>query len=137
MFFQFLFFFYYSCIDSLYFSDWISIVDVIKFPRVFFHDGIQNMSAFTTTGVFTCRDSGLYIVHMTLITDTDSSYVQIFRNSRVIASLFTSCSTRYHPTSGSGMGSVELVAGDTIVVKTESNNILLNSACCLTIVKIK
>lgn len=118
----------------------MSISDVIKFPRVFFHEGIQNLSAFTTTGVFTCRERGLYVVFMNLITTTISAYIKIFRNSQIISVLYTSSGTYQSPlnaaTSGSGMGSVELVAGDTIVVKAEANNIILNPSTCLTIVKI-
>jgi hypothetical protein len=110
--------------------------DVVKFPNVQSNYGIQNMTLFKQTGIFTCEQKGLYMFFSSILLNTVNGYFKwLLNNSAPLSIIYVGDDDVYQ--SGSGMVTVELAVGDTVSLKSENDNISVHSFSCYTLIKIK
>jgi hypothetical protein len=110
--------------------------DIVKFPDVKINYGIQNLTLFKQTGIFTCEQKGLYIFFSNILSNTANAYFRWYLNSSTpLSAIYVSSQNGYQ--SGSGMVTVELALGDTLSLKSQNNNIRFDSTSCYTLIKIK
>ncbi|VDH98347.1 Hypothetical predicted protein [Mytilus galloprovincialis] len=58
---------------------------IIKFDNVKFSVGISNMSAYKTTGKFTCEQEGLYMISASVLSNTNGAHYYIKLNGKDIS----------------------------------------------------
>ena len=110
--------------------------DVVKFPNVKTNYGIQNLTLFKQTGIFTCEQKGMYMFFSSMVSHSRDGYFQWYlSNSTYLSAVYAGKQNGYH--SGSGMVTVELAVGDTVSLKSFSNNYLVLSFSCYTLIKVK
>lgn len=112
--------------------------NVLKFPDVKTFEGINNLSAFKTTGLFTCKQAGLYLISVTIVSHTPVTF-SIHRNSSLV---IRTCTYEKAGNSESDHGSTAVLAvvlnvGDTISVRTIGVLYIHSPYSCMTIIKIK
>ena len=94
------------------------------------------MTSFKQTGIFTCEQKGLYMFFSSILSNTAYEHFRWFlNNSKPLSTIYVSYDDVYQ--SGSGMATVELAVGDTVSLKSESNNIYVHEYSCYTLIKIK
>ena len=110
--------------------------DVVKFPNVKSNYGIQNMTLFKQTGIFTCEQRGLYMFFSHIVSNTPNGYFCWYlNNSTYLSDVFVSNHDVYQ--SGSGMITLDLAVGDTVSLKSYKNNMSVHPHSCYTLIKIK
>ena len=110
--------------------------DVVKFPNVKSNYGIQNLTLFKQTGIFTCEQKGLYMFFSNILSNTIGAYFGWYiNNSKSLSSVYVSNHDVYQ--SGSGMVTVELVVGDTVSLKAINDKTTVDPLSCYTLIKIK
>ena len=110
--------------------------NVIKFPNVQSNYGLQNMTQFKQTGIFTCEQKGLYMFFSSMMVYASDAYFRWNVNSKTLSGTYVGGNTKDHK-SGSGMVTVELAVGDTVSLKSEGGNTLVHQFSCYTLIKIK
>ncbi|VDI10352.1 Hypothetical predicted protein [Mytilus galloprovincialis] len=58
---------------------------IIKFDNVKFSVGITNMSAYKTTGKFTCEQEGLYLISASVLSNTNSAHYYVILNGKSVS----------------------------------------------------
>ena len=117
-------------------SETVNGGDIVKFPNVKTNYGLQNLTLFKQTGIFTCEQTGLYIFFSNILSNTAYGYFRWYlNNSKSLSAIYVSSQNGYQ--SGSGMVTVELAVGDTVSLKSQNNNIRFDSISCYTLIKIK
>jgi len=113
----------------------VNIGDVVKFPHVKSNYGLQNMTLFKQTGIFTCEQKGLYMFFSSIVSNSDDGYFRWYlNNSTYLSDIHIGAQNEHR--SGSGMVTLELVVGDTVSLKSAiSTNI--HAFSCYTLIKIK
>jgi hypothetical protein len=101
--------------------------DVVKFPNVESNYGIQNMTLFKQTGIFTCEQKGLYTKY--------AAFRWYLNNLRSLTTIYVSNHSIYQ--SGSGMVTLEIAVGDTVSLKSVKRNTRIDPYSCYTLIKIK
>ena len=87
--------------------------DVVKFPNVKSHYGLQNLTQFKLTGIFTCEQKGLYMFFSNILSNSPGGYFRWYLNNlNSLSAIYVSNHDVYQ--SGSGMITVELAVGDTV-----------------------
>ena len=110
--------------------------DAVKFPKVHINYGIQNMTLFKQTGIFTCEQKGLYMFFSNMMSYSKDGYFRWYlNNSTYLSGVYVGYQTQYQ--SGSGMVTLELAVGDTVSLKSLRSNIYVNVYSCYTLIKIK
>jgi len=110
--------------------------DAVKFPNVKSNYGLQNLTLFKKTGIFTCEQKGLYIFFSNIVSNTAHAYFTWYlNNSNSLSDVYASNHDDYH--SGSGMVTVELAVGDTVSLKSLGKNNNVDPLSCYTLIKIK
>lgn len=109
--------------------------NVVKFPNVQSHYGLQNVTLFKQNGTFTCEQDGLYMFFSNMVSNAVHSYFTWYLNSTRLSFVAFS----HHPDfqSGSGMVILELVVGDTVSLVSLYSNIYIDPHSCYTLIKIK
>lgn len=110
--------------------------DAIIFPDVKTHYGYSNIEAYKRTGKFTCTVPGFYLIIVTVLSTTDNSYFQIFKNSSVLSNGFVSSGAGSEQNSGTSEVITELELNDTITIRAGSNLLVNSWDTCSTIVKV-
>ncbi|CAC5389204.1 unnamed protein product [Mytilus coruscus] len=109
---------------------------LIKFDDVRTFIGIKNLSAFRTSGKFSCAVEGLYQISVFIASSTTVSTYSIYKNSNKLITTYT-LSYRYATTS-TGVVVVEMNVGDTISVIPDMDMfIFAQHLSCITIAMIK
>jgi hypothetical protein len=110
--------------------------DVVKFPNVKSNYGLQNMTLFKQTGIFSCEQKGLYMFFSSMMSTSEDGYFKWYlNNSNSLSDVYVGYQTQYQ--SGSGMVALELAVGDTVSLKSLRSNILVDQFSCYTLIKIK
>jgi len=110
--------------------------DVVKFTNVHINYGLQNMTLFKQTGIFTCEQKGLYMFFSNMMSYSKDGYFRWYlNNSTYLSGVYVGYQTQYQ--SGSGMVTLELAVGDTVSLKSLRSNIYVNVYSCYTLIKIK
>jgi hypothetical protein len=110
--------------------------DVVKFPNVKSNYGLQNMTLFKQTGIFSCEQKGLYMFFSSMMSTSEDGYFKWYlNNSNSLSDVYVGYQTQYQ--SGSGMVALELAVGDTVSLKSLRSNILVDKFSCYTLIKIK
>ena len=110
--------------------------DVVKFPYGETNYGLQNLTQFKQTGIFTCEQKGLYMFFSNIVSKTKDGYFRWYlNNSTSLSAIYIGYQAQYQ--SGSGMVTVELAIGDTVSLKSMRNKLILDPATCYTLIKIK
>jgi hypothetical protein len=117
--------------------EYVNSGDVVKFPSVYRNYGLQNMTLFKQTGIFTCEQKGLYMFFSSI---TSTSKIRgYFRwclnSSKYVSSIYVGNQNDFE--TGSGMVTLELAVGDTVSLKSFINNYLVYTFSCYTLIKIK
>jgi hypothetical protein len=68
---------------------------------------------------------------------SNDAFFQIYKNSALISSVYTTSYADGHMLSGSGMATVELLPGDQLSVISQRDNIRIDSSSCITIAKVQ
>ena len=114
----------------------VNIGDVVKFPNVKSNYGMQNLTLFKQTGIFTCEQKGLYMFFSNIVSSTPyGNYKWYLNNSNSLSGVYVGHQNSFQ--SGSGMVTVELAVGDTVSFISHNNNASFDSASCYTLIKIK
>ena len=109
--------------------------DVVKFPNVKSHYGLQNMTLFKQTGLFTCEQKGLYMFFSNILSNSGDGYFRWYLNNlRYLSDIHIGNKNNYR--SGSGMVTLELAVGDTVSVKSATKT-YIHVFSCYTLIKIK
>ena len=117
-------------------SKTVDVGDIVKFPDVMINYGIQNLTLFKQTGIFTCEQKGMYMFFSSMVShSTDGYIIWYLNNSTSLSTIYVNANMGY--LSGSGMVTVELAVGDTVSLKPYNKYIRFNSASCYTLIKIK
>jgi hypothetical protein len=114
----------------------VNIGDVVKFPNVKSNYGMQNLTLFKQTGIFTCEQKGLYMFFSSIMSRTEDGYFTWSVNSKTLSGTYIGGSAT-HYRSGSGMVTVELDVGDTVSLKSMYSKKSIHYYSCCTIIKIK
>jgi len=110
--------------------------DVVKFPNVNTNYGLQNLTLFKQTGIFTCEQKGLYMFFSNILSTSIGVYFRWYlSNSTALSTIYVGDNIHYQ--SGSGMVTLDLAVGDTVFLKSLSNNKDVHSFSCYTLIKIK
>ena len=117
-------------------SETVVVGDIVKFPDVIINYGIQNLTLFKQTGIFTCEQKGMYIFFSSMVSLSTNGYFRWYlNNSSSVSTIYVNKHNSYQ--SGSGMVTVELAVGDTVSLKPYNSYIRFDSASCYTLIKIK
>lgn len=113
----------------------LSSGEAILFDNVRSHVGIDNLSEFISTGKFTCRKNGLYLVSIWVLVDKVSHGHQfsIFKNSTTLSDTYIGDSNHYD--TGPATVAVELQVYDKVWVGFP-HGYIANWGTCMTIIKI-
>ena len=110
--------------------------DVVKFPNVKTNYGLQNLTLFKQTGIFTCEQNGLYMFFSNMMSHNADGYFRWYlSNSKALSGIYVGNINDFQ--SGSGMVALELAVGDTVFLKSLRNNKMIHSYSCYTLIKIK
>lgn len=111
--------------------------DVLKFPDVKTFEGINNLPAFKTTGLFTCEQTGLYLISVTIVTHTPGVF-SIYHNNAFIIKAYTYNKVGNRETDhiSTAVSAVVLNVGDSISVRTQDALYIHAYYTCMTIIKI-
>ena len=110
--------------------------DLVKFPNVHINYGLQNMTLFKQTGIFTCEQKGLDMFFSNIVSNTKPAYFRWYlNNSKSLSSVYVSYQDVYQ--SGSGMVTLDLAVGDTVSLKSYHSSIHFDHSSCYTLIKIK
>ena len=110
--------------------------DAVKFPDVKINYGLQNLTLFKQTGLFTCEQKGLYMFFSNMVSNTVYGYFRWhLNNSTSLSAVYVSNRDSYQ--SGSGMVTVELAVGDTVSLKAMRDTKSVDQVSCYTLIKIK
>jgi hypothetical protein len=122
-----------ACSDGL---ATVNYGDVVKFPNIKSNYGLQNMTLFKQTGIFSCEQKGLYMFFSSMMSTSEDGYFKWYlNNSNSLSDVYVGYQTQYQ--SGSGMVALELAVGDTVSLKSLRSNILVDKFSCYTLIKIK
>ena len=111
--------------------------DVVKFPNVKTNYGVQNLTLFKQTGIFTCEQKGLYMFFSNIVSSSEYAYFSWYiNNSNYLSTIYTSNRDQLFYQSDSGMVTVELAVGDTVSFKSLYKSTVDHMSCC-TLIKIK
>jgi hypothetical protein len=111
--------------------------DVVKFPNVKTNYGVQNLTLFKQTGIFTCEQKGLYMFFSNIVSSSEYAYFSWYiNNSNYLSTIYTSNRDQLFYQSDSGMVTVELAVGDTVSFKSLYQSTVENRSC-YTLIKIK
>ena len=110
--------------------------NVIKFPNVQSNYGLQNMTQFKQTGIFTCEQKGLYMFFFSMMTSATNAYFRWNVNAKTLSGTYVGGNADQYK-SGSGMVTVELDVGDTVSLKSERSSIFVHGYSCYILIKIK
>ena len=111
--------------------------DVVKFPNVKTNYGVQNLTLFKQTGIFTCERKGLYMFFSNIVSSSEYAYFSWYiNNSNYLSTIYTSNRDQLFYQSDSGMVTVELAVGDTVSFKSLYQSTVENRSC-YTLIKIK
>jgi hypothetical protein len=117
-------------------SETVDVGDIVKFPDVIINYGIQNLTLFKQTGIFTCEQKGMYMFFSSMVSLSTNGYFRWYlNNSTSLSTIYVNKHNSYQ--SGSGMVTVELAVGDTVSLKPYNSYIRFDSASCYTLIKIK
>ena len=110
--------------------------DVVKFPNVKTNYGLQNLTLFKQTGIFTCEQKGIYMFFSNILSTSIGVYFRWYlNNSTALSTIYVGDNNHYQ--SGSGMVTLELAVGDTVFLKSLNNNKDVHAFSCYTLIKIK
>ena len=93
-----------------------SFDSIIKFPDVIFNVGVKGLNNFISSGIFEAEVAGIYIVAVTVNSETDTCEFSINKNSETIAYV-TITRTEYNDQSHTGTVVTQLAIGDKISIK--------------------
>jgi hypothetical protein len=111
--------------------------DVVKFPNVKTNYGLQNLTIFKQTGIFTCEQKGLYMFFSNIVSSSSIAYFSWYlNNSNYLSTIYTSNRDHLFYQSESGMVTVELAVGDTVSFKSLYKS-TVDHMSCYTLIKIK
>ncbi|XP_052085594.1 uncharacterized protein LOC127723138 [Mytilus californianus] len=108
--------------------------DTAKFSQIKENHGINSLDSFKQSGKFTCEVAGMYLFFASLISDSNDVYFRWYKNSRSQSGVYISERPPSYE-SGSGMLAVKLGVGDTVSLKCERSNILIDGFSCFTFFK--
>ena len=109
--------------------------DAVKFPNVKTNYGLQNLTIFKQTGIFTCEQKGLYMFFSNIVSNMPNGYFRWYlSNSTYLSGVYVSNHDLYQ--SGSGMVTLDLAVGDTVSLKSSYNK-SVHPLSCYTLIKIK
>jgi hypothetical protein len=107
--------------------------DVVRFPNVKTNYGLQNLTLFKQTGIFTCEQKGLYMFFSSMMSHTAEGFLRWYlKNPHSLSAIYVGNHDDYQ--SGSGMVTIELDVGDTVFFKSR---IRVDPSSCCTLIKIK
>lgn len=112
--------------------------ELIRFSTIKESYGIINTSDFTSSGKFTCEDSGVYILMLIIFSNNVGDDVFIYKNGIIIQNLelrLPNNNNYYHTITGSLALSLNI--GDTINVKAPSIQLVRSSYTCISIIKVQ
>jgi hypothetical protein len=110
--------------------------DVVKFPNAKTNYGLQNLTLFKQTGIFTCEQKGLYMLFSSMMTSGIAAYFRWNVNSKTLSGTYIGGHPN-HYASRSRMITVELDVSDTVSLKSERNKVFIHPYSCYTLIKIK
>ena len=123
-------------LTSCSYGETVNSGDVVKFPNVKTNYGIQNLTLFKQTGIFTCEQKGIYMFFSSMVSHSrDGSFQWYLSNSTYLTTVYVGKQNDYQ--SGSGMITVELAVGDTVSLISFIDNYVVYSFSCYTLIKIK
>lgn len=109
---------------------------LIKFDDVRTSIGIKNVSAFKTSGKFSCEVDGLYHISVNIACHTNPAHYSIFKNNNKIITIYDA--NAGNPQTSTGVVVVKMNVGDTISVVPDRNMYAYSSHwSCITIVMIQ
>ncbi|CAC5404908.1 unnamed protein product [Mytilus coruscus] len=95
--------------------------DIIHFPYIISSVGIYSLSAFSSSGVYTCQSPGLYFVSVYIMSYSQFASFYILKNENQLTHVYIKGSDgfaiRSHYATGTSVQAVHLKTGDTIVIK--------------------
>ena len=107
---------------------------MIKFTDVKIADGIHNTDSIRNSGIFTCENTGLYLLSVFIQTKTKHSHYNVYKNTVQIANGYTSLTDYYETTSVTLLE--HLTVNDRILVRGDMF-VFSDYESCLTILQIK
>ena len=108
---------------------------VINFTDVRIADGIHNTDSIRNSGIFTCENSGLYLISVYIVTNAKDGRYYVRKNSVPIASGSSSLTDYYETTSVTVIE--HLTVNDKISVTGRNMYIYGSYYSCLTMLQIK
>lgn len=122
-----------SCVSS---QKTYSTHELVKFDDLRTSVGIKNLSAFKTSGKFSCEVKGLYQLSVHIASSTQSSTYSIYKNSNKLITTYTM--SYGYATTSTGVAVVEVDVGDTISVTPDTSMyIYAEHWSCITIAMLK
>ncbi|XP_076071317.1 uncharacterized protein LOC143042749 [Mytilus galloprovincialis] len=114
----------------------VSSGSVLKFDNVIFSVGINNLSTFKSTGKFVCKHNGLYMISVSIMSNTNGARFYIYLNGNSISSTYIANQEKGWWHTGTVVVSRQLKINDMLWVQT--NGIFVHSTYSqLTIMKVK
>ena len=107
---------------------------VMQFTDVKTSNGIHNADSIKTSGIFTCKHPGLYLISVYITTSTRHGRYDVYKNTVRIAVGFSTVTISYETTSATVIE--HLTVNDTISVSGDLS-VLYGYYSCLTILQIK
>lgn len=117
-------------------SETVSSGSVLKFVVDQFSVGISNLSAVNNTGKFVCEKSGIYMVSVSIMSNTNTARFYIYLNGNRISSTYIGQHSGWWHT-GTVVIARQLQIGDSLWVQTNGIHINQGLDSSFTIVKVK
>lgn len=108
---------------------------MIKFPKKRTSVGVNNISLFINSGVFTCEYAGLYHISVTIMTKTSHAYFEVRKNKLMIVPGYIPDHDKQY-NSGTINTVVEMNVNDKISVWKGNVKQYYSYYSCFTIVKL-
>ncbi|CAG2205569.1 unnamed protein product [Mytilus edulis] len=89
---------------------------VIKFNKIKTSIGVSNLPAIHSTGTFTVEIDGVYIIAVTVNSDTNDSAFEIYKNNTPLSRVYIQGKVGHNDQSGTSVVSTDLQNGDTVSV---------------------
>ncbi|XP_063418294.1 uncharacterized protein LOC134701082 [Mytilus trossulus] len=89
---------------------------VIKFNKIKTSIGVSNLPAIHSTGTFTVEIDGVYIIAVTVNSDTNDSAFEIYKNNTPLSRVYIQGKVGHNDQSGTSVVSIDLQNGDTVSV---------------------
>ena len=110
--------------------------EVVKFMNVKFSYGIQSLSTFIRSSVFTCEKHGLYMVSVDIVSNTHDAFLVIVKNDLMLSGAYVSYENNQVWYSGSATTALMLNNGDRVFIRSMRDGVTIHNYSCFTIIKI-